>query len=40
MIGFKLGLLFLQKSSVKVHNSAHNVKKERKCVVKYTKENS
>lgn len=40
MVGQKLGALFSQRSLVKVHNSAHNVKNERKCDEKYSKKNS
>jgi hypothetical protein len=40
MIGYKLGLLFLQKNWEQVHNSDRNVKKKRKCVERYAEKNA
>lgn len=40
MIGYKLGVLYLQKNQVKVHNSERNVKKKKKCDEKYSKKSS
>lgn len=40
MVGFKLGVLCLQKNQVVVHNSERNVKKKKKCVEKYSEEGS
>jgi hypothetical protein len=36
MIGYKLGVLLLQRNLVYLHNSEHNEKKLLKCVEKYS----
>ena len=40
MIGYKLGVLFLQKSWALVHNSDRNERKKKKCDEKYSKESA
>ena len=40
MIGYKLGVLLLQKKWDNLHNSEHNVKKSLKWSEKYTEESA